>query len=98
MADTLRWAFVGDLQMPYHDKRALDLFMRAMKAWKPQAIDVVGDIDDQLEYSSFSDGTTDEFFNQLKKEEQAEGESDEEFRRRLSPLPFVKENALGARA
>ena len=85
MADTLRWAFVGDLQMPYHDKRALDLFMRAMKAWKPQAIDVVGDIDDQLEYSSFSDGTTDEFFNQLKKEEAPD------------PFPFIKKNADAAR-
>lgn len=85
------------MQIPYHDKRALALFMKAMKSWKPDAMDITGDIDDQLEYSSFSDGTTDEFFNQLKKEKQAEGESDEEFRRRLSPLPFVKENALGAR-
>lgn len=85
MGDTLKWAFVGDLQMPYHDKRALDLFMRVMKSWRPQAIDVVGDIDDQLEYSSFSDGTTDEFFNQLKKEEDND------------PLPFIKKNADAAR-
>lgn len=85
MSDTLRWAFVGDLQMPYHDKRALDLFMRVMKAWRPQAIDVVGDVDDQLEYSSFSDGTTDDFFNQLRKEEDS------------NPLPFIKRNADGAR-
>lgn len=62
-----KWAFVGDLQIPYHDKRAVALFMKAMKSWKPDAIDVVGDIDDQLEYSSFSDGTTDEFFNVLAK-------------------------------
>lgn len=68
-----KWAFVGDLQMPYHDKRAVALFMKVLKAWKPQAIDFVGDIDDQLEYSSFSDGTTDEFFNQLK-ENQKENE------------------------
>lgn len=53
--------------MPYHDKRAVALFMKAMKQWKPDVIDVVGDIDDQLEYSSFSDGTTDEFFNILNK-------------------------------
>jgi hypothetical protein len=85
MGDTLKWAFVGDLQIPYHDKRALDLFMRVMKSWRPQAIDVVGDIDDQLEYSSFSDGTTDEFFNQLKKEEDN------------NPLPFIKKNADGAK-
>ena len=61
-----KWAFVGDLQIPYEDKRAVALFLKVMKAWKPDAIDLVGDIDDQLEYSRFSDGTTDEFFNQIK--------------------------------
>lgn len=85
MTDTFRWAFIGDLQMPYHDKRAVALVMAALKAWKPQAIDVVGDIDDQLEYSTFSDGTTDEFFNKLKKKEDSD------------PLPFIKANADGAR-
>lgn len=40
-----------------------------MKSWKPDAIDVVGDISDFLEFSSFSDGTTDEFFAQFKKDE-----------------------------
>lgn len=85
MADTLKWLFVGDLQLPYVDKRALDLFMKVAKVWKPQAIDIVGDIDDQLEYSTFSDGTTDEFFNQLKKEKDD------------NPLPFIKRNADEAR-
>jgi len=66
MSDVKKWVFVGDLQIPFHDKRAVDLFMKAIKWWKPDAIDIVGDIDDQLEYSTFSDGTTDEFFNQLK--------------------------------
>lgn len=61
-----KWAFVGDLQIPYEDKRAVALFLKVMKSWKPDAIDIVGDIDDQLEYSRFSDGTTDEFFNQIK--------------------------------
>lgn len=69
MSDVMKWAFVGDLQIPYHDKRAVDLWMKVMKAWKPDAIDFVGDIDDQLEYSSFSDGTTDEAFNELKAKE-----------------------------
>lgn len=52
--------------MPYQDDRAVALWFEVMKWWKPKAIDFVGDIDDQLCYSSFSDGTTDEFFNQLK--------------------------------
>lgn len=72
MSDTFKWAFVGDLQIPYHDKRAVDLFLKVMKSWKPDAIDVVGDIDDQLEYSSFSDGTTDEFFNVIKANQRAQ--------------------------
>lgn len=61
-----KWAFVGDLQIPYEDARAVALWFKVMKWWKPDAIDFVGDIDDQLEYSRFSDGTTDEFFNHLK--------------------------------
>lgn len=69
MSDVMKWAFVGDLQIPYHDKRAVALWMKVMKAWKPDIIDFVGDIDDQLEYSSFSDGTTDEAFNELKAKE-----------------------------
>lgn len=126
MTEVMKWAFVGDLQIPYHDKRAVDLFFKVMKSWKPHVIDVVGDIDDQLEYSTFSDGTTDEFFNQLKKnqilneklkkeEEKLRAmaadpvkypECDEVWLKEqlkelveqpINPLPFVKENALGAR-
>lgn len=82
----MKWAFLGDLQIPYEDPRAVALWFKVMKWWKPDAIDLVGDIDDQLEYSSFSDGTTDEFFAQLKKEEDP------------SPLPFIKKNADGAKA
>lgn len=110
-----KWAFVGDLQIPYQDDRAVALFLKAMKSWKPDAIDVVGDIDDQLEYSTFSDGTTDEFFNQLKanQKENIKLEAShaklltvEEAREHLleptyapiDPLPFVKENADGARS
>lgn len=73
--------------MPYHDKRALALWFKVMKSWKPDAIDILGDIDDQLEYSTFSDGTTDEFFNLVKK-------SNPEA---ISPLPYVKEHAAAAR-
>lgn len=61
MTNVMKWAFVGDLQIPYEDKRAVALWFKVMKSWKPDVIDVVGDIDDQLEYSTFSDGTTDEF-------------------------------------
>lgn len=111
---------VGDLQIPYEDERAVSLWFKAMKWWKPNAIDIVGDIDDQLEYSSFSDGTTDEFFNQLralekendkamsdheklvvKRASELEGEVVVDLEppklHDLSPLPFIKRNADGAR-
>ena len=85
MSNDFKWAAVGDLQIPYEDQRAVALWMKVMKAWKPDAIDILGDIDDQLEYSSFSDGTTDEFFSLLKKEEDP------------SPIALVKKNADGAK-
>lgn len=91
MPDTLKWAFVGDLQIPYQDSRAVSLFFKVMKSWKPDVIDVVGDIDDQLEYSSFSDGTTDEFFNRLKayekENDKALAEHEKEVANRSKELP-----------
>lgn len=85
MANTMKWAMVGDLQIPYEDKRAVRLWFKCMKAWQPDAIDLLGDIDDQLEYSTFSDGTTDEFFNQMKKEPDA------------SPIKIIGKHAKGAK-
>lgn len=84
MDKPFKWAFVGDLQIPYHDKRAVDLFLKVMKSWKPDAIDVVGDIDDQLEYSSFSDGTTDEFFNQIKANQKIRDKAEEVFEKAVA--------------
>lgn len=56
---------LGDLQLPYADYRAVSLVFDMMKWWKPTDIVAVGDIDDQLEYSRFSDGRSDDFFNTL---------------------------------
>lgn len=92
-----KWAFVGDLQIPYQDDRAVSLWFQVMKSWKPDAIDIVGDIDDLLEMSTFSDGTTDEFFNKLKAEKQLEDESDKDFIKRVSPVPYVMELTKPAR-
>lgn len=102
-----KWSFVGDLQIPYHDQRAVDLYFKVMKAWKPDIIDIVGDIDDQLEYSTFSDGTTDEFFSQLKSNQKANAKIIADAQKEdpnlipklepVNPLPFIKANAEGAR-
>lgn len=105
----MKWAMVGDLQIPYQDNRAVALFMQVMKAWKPDAIDFVGDIDDQLEYSTFSDGTTDEFFSRLSKNQKedekarlkalrADPENPLHFVPNESdPMPLIKANADGAK-
>jgi len=112
MADTMHWAFVGDLQIPYQDNRAVALWFDVMKWWKPQAIDIVGDIDDQLCYSRFSDGTTDDFFNILKNNskendkmvaayQKAQDKGDEELPPlellNTDPIPFIKEQAAAAK-
>ena len=80
----LKWAQVGDLQMPYQDDRAVALWFKIMKRYNPHAIDVVGDISDFLEFSSYSDGSTDEFFNSIKKSESE------------SPVPYVLQLAKPA--
>lgn len=86
MSKTMKWAFVGDLQIPYHDKRAVALWFKVMKSWQPDAIDIVGDIDDQLEYSTFSDGTTDEFFNQLKVNQKEHTKAQADYEKELDKL------------
>lgn len=63
MSTVFKQAYVGDLQLPYGDDRAIALWFKVMKWWKPDAVDIVGDIDDLLEFSSFSNGGTDEFLN-----------------------------------
>jgi hypothetical protein len=82
---------VGDLQIPYEDPRAVALWFKVMKWWKPNAIDIVGDIDDQLEYSTFSDGTTDEFFAQMRvkerENEKAMADHEKEIIKRSSEIP-----------
>lgn len=104
-SNDFKWAQVGDLQIPYEDKRAVALWFKVMKWWKPASIDLVGDIDDQLEYSTFSDGTTDEFMAQLTKDQKENEkaiikwkEGDEPLEPfDPSPIPMIKKNADGAR-
>ncbi|HEY5444112.1 MAG TPA: hypothetical protein VIJ87_06505 [Pyrinomonadaceae bacterium] len=107
MTTDIKWLFLGDLQIPYHDVRAVSLVMDVIRTWKPDAIDIVGDIDDQLEYSTYSDGTTDEFFNQLKAKSKNNEKLTIEYEKKLAngdeaekpvledidPLPMIKEYA-----
>lgn len=66
MSNDLRWQLGSDFHFPYHDKRYVALWFKIMKAWKPDVIDLLGDISDQDCYSRFSDGRSNEFLNQIK--------------------------------
>jgi hypothetical protein len=57
--------FASDIHFPRHDKRAVTLFMKVVKEWKPDSIDLVGDIDDADGTSRWADGTPDEVNNKI---------------------------------
>lgn len=42
----IKWAIASDIHFPKHDPRAVELFLKAMKQWQPDAIDLAGDLDD----------------------------------------------------
>lgn len=52
--------FVSDIHIPKHDKRMLSMFMQVVKKWKPDSIDLLGDIDDAEETSRWVSDTVDE--------------------------------------
>lgn len=55
----------GDMQLPYHDKRALTLFLKVMKKIKWDQVILTGDVVDFPEYGRWEEGGTGEFLNQL---------------------------------
>jgi len=46
LSNDLRWLFCSDVHFPLHDRRSVELWMKVLKWWKPQAVDLLGDIDD----------------------------------------------------
>lgn len=46
MAEQLKWLVASDIHFPKHDKRSVDLLLKVIKSWRPDAIDLAGDIDD----------------------------------------------------
>lgn len=75
----------SDQQIPYHDPRAIDLWFKVLKWFKPDVVDYVGDIDDQACYSRWTEGRSAEF-TAMYKEEGAE-----------HLLPYISAEAKGAR-
>lgn len=62
MAD-IKWLMCSDVHFPKHDKRALDMWMDILRYLKPQAVDLLGDIDDAEETSRWAKGTSVEGFS-----------------------------------
>src|SRR6478735_7256775 len=60
----------SDQQIPYHDPRAIELWFKVMKWFKPDVVDILGDTDDQDCYSRFTEGRPAEF---LQAQKDAEG-------------------------
>lgn len=46
MANDLKWLMASDIHFPLHDPRKVELFMKVMKWFQPDAVDYLGDIDD----------------------------------------------------
>lgn len=42
----IKWIFGSDIHFPLHDSRTVELWLKVLKWWKPQAVDLLGDIDD----------------------------------------------------
>lgn len=42
----LKWSTLSDVHFPKHDPRTVELYLKVMKWWQPDAIDLAGDIDD----------------------------------------------------
>lgn len=53
----------NDFHFPAQDDRAVDLWFQVMRYWRPDEIDLLGDISDGTEYSRHVAGGTTEFFN-----------------------------------
>lgn len=56
----VKWMLAGDFHIPFHNRRYLDLWFDVVKYWKPDVVDIVGDLDDAQCVSRYADGTAQE--------------------------------------
>lgn len=54
----IKWLFASDIHFPKHDPRMVTLWMDVLKYLKPQAVDLLGDIDDADSTSRWAEGTS----------------------------------------
>ena len=58
MTTTIKWLFASDIHFPKHDARMVTLWMDVLRYLKPQAVDLLGDIDDADSTSRWAEGTS----------------------------------------
>lgn len=56
MSNDVKWLFCSDVHFPYHDRRSVELWLKVLKWFKPQAVDLLGDIDDADSTSRWAEG------------------------------------------
>ena len=57
-----RYLAVSDIQWPLHDERAVELWLKVVKGFKPDLVDLVGDIDNADATSRWAAGSSEELF------------------------------------
>lgn len=57
MTEDIKWLVASDIHFPKHDPRTVELLLKVMKSWQPDAIDLAGDIDDAECTSRWVEGT-----------------------------------------
>jgi hypothetical protein len=82
LTEHTKFMISSDQQFPYHNPKAIELWWKVMKWFKPDQVDYLGDQSDQACFSKYSDGTTSEFFSSIAKKPEE------------SPVPFVKETEV----
>jgi predicted phosphodiesterase len=63
MTEHLKWLVASDLHFPKHDPRTVELLLKVIKKWQPDAIDLAGDIDDAECSSRWVEGTPAETYS-----------------------------------
>ena len=62
MPTDIKYLACSDIQFPLHDKRAVSLWMKVLKSFKPDLVDLVGDIDNADPTSRWAAGASEELF------------------------------------
>jgi len=62
LTNDLKYLACSDIQFPLHDARAVDLWLKVLKSFKPDMVDLVGDIDNADATSRWSAGSKEELF------------------------------------